>query len=78
MQTQTNGIRNLEYRYYLNQLFPNPRKEEQDAIAESISFVDDTIKSAKNMILELETLKKSLMQNLLTGKVRIPQEALKQ
>lgn len=77
MQTQTNGIRNLEYRYYLNQLFPNPKKEEQEAIAESISFVDDTIKSAKNMILELETLKKSLMQNLLTGKLRIPQEAFK-
>lgn len=78
MQTQTNGIRNLEYRYYLNQKFPNPTKTEQELIADNISSVDETIKSAKELIIELENLKKSLMQNLLTGKVRIPQEALNQ
>jgi len=77
MQTQTNGIRNLEYRYYLNQKFPNPPKPEQELIADNISTVDETIKSAKEMIIELENLKKSLMQNLLTGKVRIPQVAIK-
>ncbi|MFD1096247.1 restriction endonuclease subunit S [Salegentibacter chungangensis] len=70
MQTQTNGIRNLEYRYYLNQRLPKPSPTEQTQIANALSTVDKTIQATKNSIAKLEKLKTSLMQNLLTGKMK--------
>lgn len=70
MQTQTNGIRNLEYRYYLNQKLPKPNPTEQTHIANFLSTVDKTIQATKNSIAKLEKLKTSLMQNLLTGKMK--------
>ncbi len=70
MQTQTNGIRNLEYRYYLNQKLPKPTPAEQTHIANLLSAVDKTIQATKNSIAKLEKLKTSLMQNLLTGKMK--------
>jgi len=70
MQTQTNGIRNLEYRYYLNQKFPKPNKKEQEKIAQALSLVDKNIIETKNSISKLEKLKKSLMQNLLSGRMK--------
>ncbi len=46
-------------------------KEEQINIAQKISAVDKDINDKQNKITALERLKKSLMQNLLTGKVRV-------
>lgn len=45
-------------------------KFEQIAIAKKISSVDKIINEQKQKIKSLEQLKKSLMQNLLTGKIR--------
>lgn len=45
-------------------------KEEQTAIANILSKVDDAIASVQNSIAATERLKKSLMQNLLTGKMK--------
>ncbi len=70
MQNQTNGIRNLEYRFFLKQLLPKPEFTEQQKIASILSSVDDTIKATRTSIAKLERLKKSLMQNLLTGKMK--------
>lgn len=70
MQNQTNGIRNLEYRFFLKQLLPKPEFPEQQKIASILSSVDDTIKATRTSIAKLERLKKSLMQNLLTGKMK--------
>lgn len=44
---------------------------EQSQIAEKIHCIDIDIKIKQNQIITLEHLKKSLMQNLLTGKVRV-------
>ena len=44
---------------------------EQSQIAEKIHCIDIDIKIKQNQIITLERLKKSLMQNLLTGKVRV-------
>lgn len=52
--------------------------EEQIDIAAKIESVVTIINKKQASISQLDKLKKSLMQNLLTGKVRIPQEALKQ
>lgn len=50
---------------------------EQSQIAEKIHCIDIDIKIKQNQIITLERLKKSLMQNLLTGKVRVGEEGKK-
>ena len=50
--------------------FYKPDKTEQAAIANILSKVDDAIASVQNSITAAERLKKSLMQNLLTGKMK--------
>ena len=50
--------------------FYKPNKSEQISIANILSKVDETIASVQNSIASAERLKKSLMQNLLTGKMK--------
>lgn len=45
-------------------------KEEKTAVANILSKVDEAIASVQNSIAAVERLKKSLMQNLLTGKMK--------
>lgn len=52
--------------------------EEQNLIYSKFKTIEEPIFLRKNKIKALNKTKKSLMQNLLTGKVRIPQEALNQ
>jgi type I restriction enzyme S subunit len=47
-------------------------------IAEKINSVELNITEKQTKIQTLQRLKKSLMQNLLTGKVRLPQEFIAQ
>jgi len=49
---------------------PKPPVEEQQAIATILSKVDEAIKTTENSIKAAEKLKRSLMQNLLTGKLK--------
>lgn len=70
MQFQTTGIRNLDWKFYLKTILPKPTKAEQTAIANILSKVDEAIASVQNSITAAERLKKSLMQNLLTGKMK--------
>lgn len=70
MQFQTTGIRNLDYKYYLTSKIPQPPKPEQQAIAGIFSKVDEAIIATKESIKATENLKKALMQNLLTGKLK--------
>lgn len=70
MQFQTTGIRNLDWKFYINSYLPKPTKEEQTTIANILSKVDEAIESVQNSITKAERLKKSLMQNLLTGKMK--------
>lgn len=53
-------------------------KDEQQLIAEKLNEVNFTVQSKQTKIQTLQRLKKSLMQNLLTGKVRLPQEFIAQ
>lgn len=70
MQFQTTGIRNLDYKYYLKSKLPRPLVDEQKIIAEILFKVDEAIASVGFCIKASEILKKSLMQNLLTGKLK--------
>lgn len=49
-----------------------PAKGEQDAIAVSISNVDMLIESIENLIAKKRDIKQGTMQELLTGKTRLP------
>lgn len=70
MQYQTTGIRNLDWKLYTKSFFPKPPKPEQIAIASILSAVDTAITATEKSITKAERLKKSLMQNLLTGKLK--------
>ena len=49
-----------------------PTKAEQDVIAESLNDVDTLIESLEQLITKKRNLKQSVMQELLTGKRRLP------
>lgn len=70
MQYQTTGIRNLDWKLYTKTILPKPPKPEQSAIASILSKVDEAIEATQNSIKAAEKLKKALMQNLLTGKLK--------
>lgn len=70
MQYQTTGIRNLDWKLYTKSILPKPPKPEQTAIATILSKVDEAIAATQNSIKAAEKLKKALMQNLLTGKLK--------
>ena len=62
------GINNRDI---LNLKIPLPPLSEQQKIAEVLSAVDDKIEKEKQRKEQLEKLKKGLMQDLLTGRVRV-------
>ena len=49
---------------------PKPKKSTQEKIASILSGVDKNIEHTKKTIEKAEKLKKSMMQNLLTGKIK--------
>lgn len=64
------GQPNLSPRDIKRLKFRKPFFSEQIAIANILSKVDDAIASVQNSIAAAERLKKSLMQNLLTGRMK--------
>lgn len=51
---------------------PVPTLREQKRIANSIDSVHRKMKTEKNISKKIESIKTALMQDLLTGKVRVP------
>ena len=70
MQAQTTGLRNLDWKMYKKTILPNPELQEQKAIAGVISKVDQCIEDVQKTMDATQKLKKSLMQNLLTGRMK--------
>ncbi len=66
----TTGLGNLDIRYLRNMDIHFPDKSEQTAIVTILSKVDEAIASVQASISAAERLKKSLMQNLLTGRMK--------
>lgn len=52
-------------------LLPIPSKQEQEGIICKLDFINNDISSSRIKTIRLERLKKSLMQYLLTGRVRV-------
>ena len=66
----TTGLGNLDIRYLRNMDIHFPEKNEQTAIADILSKVDEAIAAVQGSIAAAERLKKSLMQNFLTGRMK--------
>lgn len=67
----TTGLGNLDIRFLRNMKVEYPENEkEQTAIATILSKVDEAIEATQKSIKAAEKLKKALMQNLLTGKLK--------
>lgn len=68
----TTGRQRIPWKIFRNRIFvPMPDKEEQNKIVEKILVFDKKNSYNYSKIAVLERLKKSLMQNLLTGRVRL-------
>ena len=63
---------NLSRKEVLNILIPIPSIVEQQKIAQILSTWDEAIELKEKLIEEKQEQKMGLMQNLLTGKVRLP------
>lgn len=59
-------------------LFPFPSKNEQTAIANALSDVDTLISELEKLITKKQAIKTATMQQLLTGRTRLPQFALRE
>lgn len=55
-----------------------PPKQEQTAIATALSDIDDLIGSLEKLIVKKEAIKTATMQQLLTGKTRLPEFATRE
>jgi len=62
------------YSLLKEQSIPLPPLEEQKQIAEMLSTIDAAIENERKYLRVLEKCKKWLLDNLLTGKVRLPPE----
>ena len=59
-------------------LFPFPSKKEQTVIANALSDVDALITELEKLIAKKQAIKTATMQQLLTGKTRLPEFALRE
>lgn len=71
-ERRTTGIRNFKYKDFLdNEKIPLPHLPEQQRIASILSQIDEAIEKEQAYKEKLERIKKGLMEDLLTGKVRV-------
>jgi len=71
--TGTSGtMKNISKGAFTSILLPWPQPEEQRAIAAALSDADALIAALEAMIAKKRDLKQAAMQNLLTGKTRLP------
>lgn len=71
---EATGVPSLTRRTLNRQMMLFPSQTEQNEITFQIEKFDNVTESKQTKIQTLQRLKKSLMQNLLTGKVRLPEE----
>ncbi|HCU0694960.1 TPA: restriction endonuclease subunit S [Enterobacter hormaechei] len=57
-----------------NVLVTLPNLEEQTAIASILSDMDDELKALEQKLAKTRDLKQGMMQQLLTGRIRLPLE----
>ena len=68
----SNSMKNITKDEFLEIHVPYPNKFEQEAIAEALSDTDNLILSLEKLIDKKNKIKQGVMQQLLTGKKRLP------
>lgn len=68
----SDSMKNIAKRDFRNVVVPCPSKEKQDEIAKILNAIDLQIEANVSKVNALLEVKRSLLQNLLTGKIRIP------
>ena len=68
------GLWMMSKRDIRREYFARPRLDEQEEIVSVVKAADDNIANIEREIEALRKLKTSLLQNLLTGKVRVKME----
>ncbi len=74
----TTSIPQINNKHISPYLVPLPRKTEQTAIANALSDVDTLISELEKLIAKKQAIKTATMQQLLTGRTRLPQFALRE
>lgn len=72
---RNNGLLNIKPSEFMMTKIPVPKFEEQEKIADILHASSQTIKSLKSKLMLLKQEKKALMQQLLTGKLRVKVDA---
>jgi type I restriction enzyme S subunit len=72
----SDSMKNIAKRDFRNVVVPRPSKPEQDEIANVLNAIDAQVETLEQKVSALNELKRSLLQNLLTGKIRIPEGAI--
>ncbi|MCU0574086.1 MAG: hypothetical protein MUC41_13975 [Syntrophobacteraceae bacterium] len=72
----SDSMKNIGKRDFRNVVVPRPSRDEQDRIAEALNAFDANIEANVKKVEALQQVKKSLLQNLLTGRIRIPEGAI--
>ena len=67
-----NTIKTIGLPYFRQMQIPLPPKSEQEAIAEALSDADALIESLEQLLAKKRLIKQGAMQELLTGKRRLP------
>lgn len=71
MANTSAGNHNLGSRSIKQFLLPRPSPDEQGEIVALVDAAEDSIEAVQQEIVAIQRLKRSLLQNLLTGKVRV-------
>ena len=69
---ESTGVPQLTVPQIKNTLIPLPPFAEQNRIAEALSDIDELISSLEKLIAKKKAIKQGTMQQLLTGKTRLP------
>ena len=75
---EASGVPSLNASTISNVKISVPKKLEQTAIATALSDVDELIQSLEKLIAKKEAIKTGTMQQLLTGKTRLPEFATRE
>jgi type I restriction enzyme S subunit len=67
----SSGLNTINHRGLRRLLIQRPQEEEQEEIARLLANSDETTAACEAEILALNRLRRSLLQNLLTGRVRV-------
>lgn len=74
----TTSIPQINNKHIIPYVIPIPVKSEQTAIANALSDVDALISELEKLIAKKQDIKTATMQQLLTGRTRLPQFALRE